>query len=206
MAYKLLEQYSSEFVGPPMVAKGFAIHWWGDPAQRPTFYGILEVLMERGRQRSASVHFEAEAGLVACFVSPTHTAWAQGDGSTGWGNLNLVSIECNPRCTAGDRETVAELMADQHIINGIPLVAYPHNKFTATQCPGVWEQHIPWLVARAKQIVAAKQNPTKGKPVADVKPTERAIAIESQVRITRTEKKVDAIDDKLDKILKALSK
>ena len=157
MTYKLLEQYSSTFVGPAMVPKGFAIHWWGDPAQRPTFMAIVNVLLERGRQESASVNFVAEAGIVACLVSPRNVAWAQGDGGSGWGNLNLVSIECNPRCTAADRETVAELMADQHILNGVPLVAYPHKKFTSTQCPGVWEPHIPWLVSRAKAIVAAKQ-------------------------------------------------
>lgn len=156
MAYQLLEQYSSEFTGPPMVPQGFAIHWWGDPAQKPTFYGTVNVLLERGRQQSASVNFVAEAGLVACLVSPDTVAWGQGDGGSGWGNLNLVSIECNPRCTAADRETVAELMADQHILNGVPLVAYPHKKFFATQCPGVWEQYIPWLVSRAKAIAAEK--------------------------------------------------
>lgn len=168
MTYQLLEQYSSAFVGPVMVPKGFAIHWWGDPAEKPTFNAIVNVLLERGRQESASVNFIAEAGIVACLVSPTRVAWAQGDGGSGWGNLNLVSIECNPRCTAGDRETVAELMADQHILNGVPLVAYPHKNFTATQCPGVWEQYIPWLVARAKAIVAAKQGKpatTPAKPV-----------------------------------------
>lgn len=177
MTYKLLEQYSSEFIGPPMKAKGFAIHWWGDPAQKPTFDGIVNVLIQRGREKSASVNFIAESGKVACLVSPTSVAWGQGDGGNGWGNLNLVSIECNPRCTAADRETVAELMADQYILNGIPLVAYPHNKFTATQCPGVWEQHIPWLVSRAKQIVIAKENPMKGKvtPVGD---TEKKLAAE----------------------------
>lgn len=171
MSYTLLEQYSSAFVGPALNPKGFAIHWWGDPAQRPTFYGIVNVLMTRGAQQSASVHFIAESGLVACLVSPNRVAWGQGDGGSGWGNLNLVSIECNPRCTAGDRETVAELMADQHIINGIPLVAYPHKQFTATQCPGVWEQHIPWLVSRAKQIVAEKTKPApKPTPKPDPKP------------------------------------
>jgi LysM repeat protein len=157
MTYKLHEEYSCEFTGGPMVPKGFGIHWWGDPAPRPTFWNIVNVLLERSRQRSASVNFVAEAGLVACLVSPLIVAWGQGDGATGWGNNNLVSIECNPRCTPGDRETVAELMADQHILNGVPLVAYPHNDFTATQCPGVWEQWIPWLVERARQIVAEKQ-------------------------------------------------
>lgn len=144
-----------------MTPQGFAIHWWDLPENKPQFYPVINLLLERGRQESASVNFVAEAGIVACLVSPTNVAWGQGDGGNGWGNLNLVSIECNPRCTAADRETVAELMADQHILNGVPLVAYPHNKFTSTQCPGVWEQHIPWLIARAKQIVASKQTPTE---------------------------------------------
>jgi N-acetylmuramoyl-L-alanine amidase len=156
MSYELHEEYSCDFTGGPMDPKGFAIHWWGDPATSPKFWGIVNVLLTRSQQRSASVNFVAEAGLVACLVDPFTVAWAQGDGATGWGNNNLVSIECNPRCSAGDRETVAELIADQHIRNGIPIRLYPHKSFTATQCPGVWEQHIPWLTARAKQIVAEK--------------------------------------------------
>ncbi len=154
MSYKMLEQYNSTFIGPARTPAGWAIHWWGDPTQNPQFYGIVNVLLTRARQESASVNFVAEAGLVACLISPGYVAWAQGDGASGWGNNNLVSVECNPRCTPADRETVAELMADQHIQNGVPIVAYPHKKFTATQCPGAWEQWIPWLVSRAKQIVA----------------------------------------------------
>lgn len=157
MTYELHEEYSCDFTGGPMDPKGFAIHWWGNPPL--SFWPIVNVLLTRSEQRSASVNFVAEAGLVACLVDPFTVAWAQGDGATGWGNLNLVSIECNPRCSAGDRETVAELIADQHIRNGIPIRLYPHKAFTATQCPGVWEQHIPWLTERANQIVAAKTSP-----------------------------------------------
>lgn len=156
MTYRMIEDYTLNFTGGPMTPKGFAIHWWGDPAQKPTFDAILRVLIQAAEVRRASVNFMAEAGKVACLVSPFTVAWGQGDGATGWGNNNLVSIECNPRCTAADRETVAELIADQHIRNGIPIVLYPHNKFTATQCPGVWEQYLPWLTARAKQIVTEK--------------------------------------------------
>lgn len=166
MTYKLHEEYSSTFFGGPMKAKGFAIHWWGDPAHKPQFWPIVNLLINRGHQGSASIHFVAEANLVACLVSPLVNSWGQGDGANGWGNLNLISIECNPRCSAGDRETVAELMADQHILNGIPLVAYPHKNFNATQCPGVWEQYIPWLVSRAKQIVAEKRGQATPAPVA----------------------------------------
>lgn len=159
MTYRLIEDYSCSFTGGPMDPKGFAIHWWGDPTQNPTFMGTVNVLLARSEQQSASVNFVAEAGIVACLIDPFTIAWAQGDGANGWGNNNLVSIECNPRCTAGDRETVAELIADQHIRNGIPIVLYPHKNFVATQCPGVWEQWIPWLTSRAKQIVIEKTQP-----------------------------------------------
>ena len=156
MTYQLIEDYTCSFTGGPMDPKGFAIHWWGDPAQKPTFYGTVNVLITRSDLQQASVNFVVEDGLVACLVDPFTIAWGQGDGTYGWGNNNLVSIECNPRCTAGDRETVAELIADQHIRNGIPITLYPHNNFTSTQCPGVWEQWIPWITERANQIVAEK--------------------------------------------------
>ena len=158
MTYQLIEDYTLEFTGGPMDPKGWAIHWWGDPAQNPTFSGILNVLITRSAQQSASVNFMAESGKVACLVNPFIKAWAQGDGANGWGNNNLVSVECNPRCTAEDRETVAELIADQYIENAIPIVLYPHKNFTQTACPGVWEQWIPWLTARAKEIVEEKRN------------------------------------------------
>lgn len=160
MTYTMIEDYTLDFTGGSRTPLGWAIHWWGDPAQNPTFDGILNVLITRSAQKSASVNFMAESGKVACLVDPFTVAWAQGDGGNGWGNLNLVSVECNPRCTAEDRETVAELIADQNIQNGIPIVLYPHKNFTSTACPGVWEQWIPWLTDRAKQIVAEKTNGT----------------------------------------------
>lgn len=163
MAYIMIEDYSC--VWPtgvtPLDPQGFAIHWWGSGT--PQFMPIVNLLVNRAAQGSASIHFVAEEGLVACLTSPFEVAWGQGDGANGWGNRNLVSIECNPRCSAGDRETVAELIADQHIKNGIPINLYPHNKFTATMCPGVWEQWIPWLTNRANEIVAEKTKGTFGK-------------------------------------------
>lgn len=176
MTYDLHEEYSCDFTGGPMDPQGFAVHWWGDPASNLQFWPIVNVLLTRSQQKSASVNFVAEAGLVACLVDPFTVAWAQGDGADGWGNNNLVSIECNPRCSAGDRETVAELIADQHIRNGIPIKLYPHKTFTATQCPGVWEQHIPWLIERAKQIVAEKTQTPAPAPTPTPTPTPAAPA------------------------------
>lgn len=165
MAYIMIEDYSCVWpTGPtPLDPKGFAIHWWGSGT--PQFLPIVQLLVNRAAQGSASVTFVAEEGQVACLTSPFEVAWGQGDGANGWGNRNLVSIECNPRCSPGDRETVAELIADQHIRNGIPINLYPHKKFTATQCPGVWEQWIPWLTKRANEIVAEKRSGTTPKPV-----------------------------------------
>lgn len=164
MTYTMIEDYSSSFVGPARTPAGWAIHWWDDPRNNPQFWPIVTLLLNRGNANSASVNFVGEAGLVACLVSPGFVAWGQGDGANGWGNNNLVSVECNPRCSAEDRETIAELIADQNIQNGVPIVLYPHNKFTATQCPGVWEQWIPWLTERAHQIVAEKTGAAQPAP------------------------------------------
>lgn len=156
MSYTLEEQYSSTFYGGPMIPKGITIHWWGDPAQHPTFDGTVQVLLERGRQESASVHFVCEAGRVSCLVSPTVNSWGNGDGGAGWGNLNTITIENNPRCTPEDRETLAELIAWlRRTYTDYPLPLYPHNHWTQTQCPGVWEQWLPWLDQRANEINAA---------------------------------------------------
>lgn len=175
MVYVLEEDTTLHFTGGPLKPKGWAIHWWGDPAQNPTFDGIKRVLVNRSAGRSASINFMCEAGRVACLVSPFIIAWGQGDGATGWGNNNLVSVENNPRCSAGDRETLAELIADQNILNGIPIVLYPHNDFNATQCPGVWEKWFPSIIERAKQIVLEKTTGVKAQGSEDVMATAKEV-------------------------------
>lgn len=143
MVYDSITEHTATFSHPRPAGHryaGIAIHWWGDPAQKPTFDGTIQYLVYGGARNSASVHYVAEAGRVACLLDPdTSLSWGQGDGANGYGNNYFVSIECNPRAWDSDYETVAELIAELRAWAGYPLPLKPHRDFTATQCPGVWD-------------------------------------------------------------------
>lgn len=142
MAYESITQHNATFYHARPAGHryaGIAIHWWGDPAQRPTFDGTVQYLVYGGARNSASVHYVAEAGKVACLLDPdTQLSWGQGDGGNGFGNNFFISIECNPRASDGDYQTTAELIRELRATYGdLPLK--PHRAFTSTQCPGVWD-------------------------------------------------------------------
>lgn len=142
MAYEFVTQHNATFYHDRPAGHqyaGIAIHWWGDPADRPTFDGTINYLVYGGAKNSASVHYVAEAGKVACLLDPdTQLSWGQGDGAGGYGNNFFISIECNPRASNEDYQTVAELIAELRATYG-PLPLKPHRAFTSTQCPGVWD-------------------------------------------------------------------
>lgn len=142
MSYESITEHNATFYHDRPAGHryaGIACHWWGDPALRPTFDGTINYLVYGGARNTASVHYVAEAGRVACLLDPdTQLSWGQGDGAAGWGNNYMISIEMNPRASAGDYATVAELIAELRAVYG-PLPLYPHKHFTATACPGVWD-------------------------------------------------------------------
>lgn len=81
-----------------------------------------------------------EEGKVACLVSPGDRAWACGDGvgCNSGGNDRSISIECNPRQSDGDYQTIAELVRDLLAVYGdLPL--YPHKHFFNTASPGTYD-------------------------------------------------------------------
>lgn len=158
MAYEYITKYDSPNYSPRKLSiQSITIHWWGDPNTRPTFNGVVNWLCQpRAR---ASAHYVVEAGRVACIVACKHAAWHAGN----WqGNHSSIGIECNPRMSAGDLETVAELIADLRKTYGnLPLV--PHKKWTATACPGTYAGKLAWLDRRAREI-AAGGKPATTKP------------------------------------------
>jgi N-acetylmuramoyl-L-alanine amidase len=160
MAYESITEHTATFSHPRPAGHryvGIAIHWWGDPAQRPTFDGTIQYLVYGGARNSASVHYVAEAGRVACLLDPdTDLSWGQGDGANGYGNNFFISIECNPRASDGDYATVAELIAELRETYG-PLVLKPHRDFTSTACPGVWD--LGRLDRLARGVTAAPVAP-----------------------------------------------
>jgi len=129
--------------GYPRQIEGITIHWWGDPAQNPSFEGIVNYLCRAGGNSSA--HFVATGTnrQVACIVSPADAAWHAG---SSWGNARTIGIEVDPRGRAEDFDVVAELIADLRSAYGdVPL--YWHSYFTPTQCPGVYRDAIERLDA-----------------------------------------------------------
>lgn len=148
MSYTEITSFNSPNynIGRPAGSPAFiVIHHWGNDGQN--FYGVVEHLCCPDVDKSA--HYVAEAGKVACIVAPYNRAWHAGAG----GNPRGIGIECRPECSASDRETVAELIANLRKTYGyLPL--YPHNHFMPTACPGRWENYLPFLDRRAEEYRA----------------------------------------------------
>lgn len=173
MTYQEINQYNSPnftaakdvpaVFGQARVVKSITIHWWGDPATNPTFMGTVNYLCRPNG--GSSCHAIAEAGKVAWIVDGTQAAWHAGNAA---GNATSIGIECHPRASDGDYETIGELVRDIRAIYGdIPLV--PHKSWKATQCPGVYN------LARIDAI--ARRNPySYQKPVQAPKPAYSAPA------------------------------
>lgn len=118
------------YYGVPRAIRYICIHWWDDPAKKPTFDGVVNVLCKL--ERKASAHYVAEDGRITRLVDEENTAWACGSG-----NPETINIECNPRQTDADYQIVAELIADIRRRRGnLPLV--PHNRYAKTTCPGTY--------------------------------------------------------------------
>lgn len=115
--------------------EGITIHHWGDPAQNPTFDGIVNYLCNNTRQVSAHYVASGTDRKVACLVNPGDVAWHAG---SAWGNARTIGIECDPRARDEDYDVVAELIADiRSAFGDVPL--YWHSYFVQTACPGKYD-------------------------------------------------------------------
>lgn len=159
MSYQELNQYNSPNYTPaasvPAVfgrsrqVTAITIHWWGDPAQNPQFMGVVNYLCRPNGTSSA--HVVAEAGRVAWIVNGYDAAWHAGNAV---GNATTIGIECNPRASDGDYQTIGELVRDIRKIYGdIPLV--PHRSWQNTQCPGNYDLARIDAIARGGSVAPA---------------------------------------------------
>lgn len=143
------EGYSaSRSFGYPRAISHIVIHHWGDPGTNPTFDGVVSWLCNPSS--GVSAHAVAEAGRVAFLVNLDRVAWAAGHSL---GNAQGIQIECNPRMSMGDFETVCELVADYREHHGDLLIT-SHDYWVNTQCPGKW--NVYEIDARAYEIGIAK--------------------------------------------------
>lgn len=132
------------------------IHHWGADGQSHS--GVVDFFENRAE---TSAHYVASAGRVTCLVACSNTAYHAG---TWQANLESIGIECHPEMSAGDLETVAELIADIRRAYGyLPLRG--HRDIVPTACPGRYYTRLAWLDQRARQIqsgaILPRPNPAK---------------------------------------------
>lgn len=130
--------------------QGVVVHWWDDPKKNPTLSGVRSWFKNPASQVSA--HYVVESGTVVQMVRDDNVAWHAG--SKHW-NERLIGIECNPRMSAGDLETLAQLIADLERKHG-QLLIYKHSDVNkSTRCPGTYAGKIDWLVNRVNTLKTA---------------------------------------------------
>ncbi len=137
------------------------IHWFGDPAQSYTAqsaFAAASYLSRPGGDTSA--HFAVEAGIAYCMVSPANAAWHSGSAQ---GNATSIGIECHPRMSDADFQSVVELVKYLESIYG-SLKIYGHQDWSATQCPGVYYPRLGELIDRVNNAKTVKPSVTNTTP------------------------------------------
>lgn len=183
MTYTLQEQYSSKnftrsadavaVFGMARTITGIAIHHWGNRGQ--SFDAVRDYLCTNNVPTSA--HFVAQAGLVACIVSPLDIAWHAGNAR---GNATTIGLELRPEATDEDYQTAAELIAwIRSQFGDVPLI--PHKTWIQTACPGAWD------LARLDRMARAIATPAPGtKPATKPAPAPAPKPVPAKVLQTRT--------------------
>lgn len=164
MSFEYITKYNSPNYTPgrPYGIACIVIHWWDDPAKHPTFNGVISTLCSKSR--GASANYVAEAGRVACIVDPDNRSWATGDGvgCNSMGNDKGISIECNPRQSDGDYQTIGELIRNIRKTYGdLPLKRHRDLSPRPTSCPGTYDLDRLDRIARHG---AASNTPTPSQP------------------------------------------
>ncbi|WP_103061595.1 N-acetylmuramoyl-L-alanine amidase [Actinomyces qiguomingii] len=145
------------------------IHHWGVDGQ--SHQGVVDYLCRSGGNTSA--HYVASAGRRTQIVSDRDRAWHAGAS----GNPRGIGIECRPEMTAGDFESVAQLVAAIRDEHG-PLPLRGHQDYMSTACPGRWYSQLARLSTRADEIRAGKTTSTAttpAKPAATSSAADRAL-------------------------------
>lgn len=147
--------------GYPRKNTSITVHWWGEPGKTGNFDQTTDYLASANTRRVSS-NYVAEAGRVACIVDPDNASWANGHPR---GNAQSITIECNPRASKADHETVAELIANLRSVYGdIPI--HGHNYWTSTACPGTYDLALLDRLADGVKVGTAADTvePIKPKP------------------------------------------
>lgn len=160
--------------GYPREITNITIHWWGLPEWKQTTAGVVSFFCDGNP--STSAHEVISAGEVYILVDHMNAAWANGNSK---GNAQSISLECNPRMSREDFETVAERVADIWKLHERVIPLTEHRDWFSTMCCGTWKKAD--ITARALEYYNGKTgkanvvaqvankivNEKKGTPVAD---------------------------------------
>lgn len=106
------------------------IHHWDDPAKNPTFEGTVSYLTRNRAKTSA--HWVVEAGRACQLVDEADTAWHAGNWEV---NQASIGIECNPRASEADKQTIGDLIGQiQNRWGTLKIIG--HKDVHSTECPG----------------------------------------------------------------------
>ena len=158
MSYLLIDERKSPNYGyDPQGSHGgnhpreIVIHHWGSDGS--TFSGTVSWLCNPAS--CVSAHDVAEAGRVAHILDYADCAFHSG---RKYHNQQSIGIECNPRCSGEDKETVAELIADiWRKFGRLPLIG--HKDIVPTRCPGRWYDVLDELKEMAEKYYSGEDAP-----------------------------------------------
>ena len=160
--YTYITQYDSPNYNGFATIEGIVIHHWGIEGQR--FKSVMNTLI----YGNVSANYILEAGKVACLVAPGLRAWHVRNNDyqkvmKGIYDINArtIGIECRPECTAGDVETLCQLIAELWCDYGVvPL--YVHSDFMNTYCAGKYNAKLPYISKRSQEIYNSIINNVEG--------------------------------------------
>jgi hypothetical protein len=147
-------QFVGQIFGTPRRIESITIHHWGAFGQ--TGPGVLDWFCNPASSVTTSAHFVVWDGNIYCIVSPTDAAWAAGNA---YGNATSIHIECHPEATDGDYAAVAWLVSWLRANYGADLPLFPHNHWTETSCPGIWDLGRIDSLARGVQPQSSTTTP-----------------------------------------------
>lgn len=129
--FEYVEAHSSNFTRGTWGKQYIVLHWWDEPARRPTFDGVVSWF--RNPTANVSIQYMVEANRITQMIPESAMAWHAGNSHA---NRHGIGIEVNPRLNAGDYETTAVLVAEIWRRRGRKLPLRRHREFTTTGCPG----------------------------------------------------------------------
>lgn len=137
-------QVERSFYGFGPKPTGITLHWWGNPGQK--FDNVAHFLSTNDVPTSA--HYVVEDGRIATLAVPEMATYHAGHTV---GNGTTIGIECRPEMTAGDLDTVVQLIFELEQTYG-SLNIYQHCDWFPTQCAGTWGRKVGEIIDRVNAM------------------------------------------------------